>query len=196
MLRLSPFVLSLLLAATTAQFAGRAVDCCVFIEEPYVRSDPFALETGNFSGLAIDYLTLLQARTDFTCAKLVEYNGAFVNSIITPAEVGNYVAYLEKEDFDAVNCDDLAADDCDVAVARKRYRGFTGYTKYMADCTDSGDIDCACELSVGGFSRNFDRNERMFAAARISVRLRPWHGVDVYSDHLFNVSCIYRRDTL
>lgn len=44
----------------------------------------------------------------------------------------------------------------------RKYNGFTGFTKYLKDCDDGLLGECTCNIGVGGFSRNPDRELSMF----------------------------------
>lgn len=55
------------------ELAGIKLRCCALEEHPYTDRDRTNQRYGNWSGLAIDYLRLLQDRLGFVCETVTEY---------------------------------------------------------------------------------------------------------------------------
>lgn len=128
--------------------------------------DPFGPgnATTKFGGLGIDYLSMLEARTGFECGSLVEYNVAFIAALFEDADE-EVVAFLEA----LPECSGLPVVEC----ATKRYGGFSGFTRYLGDCSagDGNPAFCRCDLGVGGFSRNSNRDGGTFSSFRARTLL-------------------------
>jgi hypothetical protein len=100
-----------LLTAARAQWTlhNATLRCCVLLEEPYTRVDVTKAGYRGFSGLAIDYLLLLQTDLSFSCETL----GVFKPS--TPENKG-FSGFVRELGACAPN-GSSAACSCDLGVA-------------------------------------------------------------------------------